>query len=254
MSRPKPAKKGSSTAAAVWTVVVTVVVVAACVLPAVLNRGSSDVVPPPTATERDDTVAVLKRATEAQDICYGWVLEELSRTVSVGSNLGVDTPVDDPRCLRWVQVVADVYWPSDSSESNDSATIYLESSSDFDRTDLILLQRGLERFGLDDKAFIDEPGWATTRAAVVLPLLLAERGLADPAPVTTAAPDAAAPSLPDTSSDIWRDRWGYFAAVAGLLLITALLFTVGFVQRRKERRTTAQAMAGMSVRHNRKRP
>ncbi|MEU4565984.1 hypothetical protein [Micromonospora sp. NPDC023956] len=254
MAGATPAKKASSTAGAVWAVVITVVVVGACVLPAILNRGSTDFVPAPNTTERTDTVVVLKRATEAQDVCYGWVLEEVGRTVSVGSNLGEGTPVDDPRCLRWVQVVANVNWTSESSESNDYAFVDVVGSRDFDRSDLFVVEQGLKRFGLDDKAFVDEPGWATTRAAVVLPLLLAEQGLADPAPVATAAPDAAAAPLPGTSSDLWRDRWGYFAAVAGLLLVTAILLTVGFVQRGRERRTAAQAVAGTGVRHNRKRP
>ncbi|BCL15005.1 hypothetical protein [Micromonospora sagamiensis] len=254
MAGPTPAKKASSTTAAVWTVVITFVVIAACVLPAVLNRGNSDLVPAPTATERTDTVAVLERATEAQGICYGWQLAEGSHTVSVGSNLGDGTPVDDSRCLRWVQVVANVTWTPQSSEAKDYALVSIEGSSDFDLTDLFAVERGLERFGLDDEVFIDEPGWATTRAAVVLPLLLAERGLADPAPVATAAPDAAAPPLPDTANDMWRDRWGYFVAVAGLLLVTAILFTVGFVRRGKERRTAAQGVAGRGVRHDRKRP
>ncbi|MFE0591604.1 hypothetical protein [Micromonospora echinospora] len=254
MAAATPAKKETSTAAVVWTVVITVVAVGACVLPAVLNGNSSSVVPPPTATERTETVAVLQRSAEAQDVCYGWVLEEGSRTISVGSNLGEGTPVDDPRCPRWVRVVANVNWTPESSESDDYAFIDVEGSGDFDRTDLFLVESGLERFGLDDKTFIDEPGWATTRAAVILPLLLAERGLTDPAPVTTAAPEAAPSPLPDTSFDLWRDRWGYFAGVAGLLLITALLFTVGFVQRRKERRTAAEAMAATGARHHRKRP
>ncbi|XTZ13571.1 hypothetical protein ACQSSU_18775 [Micromonospora echinospora] len=254
MAAPTPAKKGNSTAAVVWIVVITVVVVAACAIPAILRQGSTDVVPPPTATERTETVALLQRSAEAQDVCYGWVLEEGSRTISVGSNLGEGTPVDDPRCPRWVRVVANVNWTPESSESDDYAFIDVEGSGDFDRTDLFLVETGLARFGLDDKAFIDDPGWATTRAAVTLPLLLAERGLTDPAPVATAVPDAAPSPLPDTSFDLWRDRWGYFAAVAGLLLITALLFTVGFVQRRKERRTAAEATAATGARQHRKRP
>lgn len=223
--------------------IIALSVVAACVGVGIVNSdSSSSIVPPPTATERADTVAVLKRNAEAQGICYGWQLQESGQVISVGSNLGDGVPVASggPTCPRWVQINANVTWTSSSSELSDYASIWMESSRDIDTTDILGVQRELERFGLTNDVFIDDPGWATTRAAVVLPLLMVERGAVGPVPADTAAPAAAPSPLPAAGNDLWRDRWGYTLAVAGLLLVTALLFTVGFVQRRRQRRAAAQ--------------
>ncbi|WDZ86141.1 hypothetical protein [Micromonospora cathayae] len=236
MTGAKPAAGGQQKST-VWLVVVTVVVVGVCVgIGIVNNDGGGSVVPPPTATERADTVAVLKRNAEAQDVCYGWKLQESTREVSVGSNLGDGVPVDDERCPRWVEVQASVTWTSESSELSDYASVGLDSSGDLDSYDLLRAQQGLTRFGLTDDVFIDDPGWAITRAAVVLPLLLAETGQVPPVPVGTAAAEAAPTPLPAAGNDIWRDRWGYLLAVGGLLLVTALLVTVGLIQRQRQRR------------------
>ncbi len=234
----RPAPKKSGQAALVWGTVIGVVLVV-CVVGAIVggNDDDSSVVAPPTATERNDTVPILRQAFESQGICYGWRLEEGygDDVVSVGSNLGDGVPVEgNPRCPRWLEVVGDVTYTSASSESNDYAYVSVEGSPDFDDVDLIQVRNGLARFDLDEDAFVDDPGWAATRAAVTLPLLVAERELASPEPVDTAAPAAAPARLADAGSDIWRDRSGWLLGAAGLLLLTALLVTVGLVQRRRQ--------------------
>ncbi|MET7747246.1 hypothetical protein [Micromonospora sp. NPDC005367] len=211
-----------------------------------LSGDDGPAVSPPTATERTDTVPILQRAAAAQGICYGWTLQTGTDVVSVGSNLGEGVVVEgDPRCPRWVRVVADITYVSESSESNDYAYVTVEGSTDLDQSPLLAVAAGLERFGLNEDAFLDEPGWAVTRAAVSLPLLLAEAGAAVPVPIATTTPAAAPPPpLPAAGNDLWRDRWGYLLAAAGMLLLTALLVTVGLVQRRRERReATAPATA-----------
>ncbi|PZF86951.1 hypothetical protein C1I99_28300 [Micromonospora deserti] len=220
-------------------------VVAVAVVAGVLGADDdSTLVPPPTATERADTVPLLARAAATQGICYGWRLEDGLDVVSVGSNLGDGVAVaDDPRCPRWAQVVADITYTAESSEANDYASVRIEGSADLERLDLITVDSGLDRFGLTEDAFLDDPGWAVTRAAVSLPLLLAETGAVSPAPVATAAPAAAPSPLPDAGSDLWRDRWGYFLGAAGLLLVTALLVTVGLVLRRRQRTQRAAGPA-----------
>ncbi|SCL57436.1 hypothetical protein OIE14_12585 [Micromonospora peucetia] len=225
--------------------IITVVVVAGCVGAALIrDDDSSTVVPPPTTTERADTVSILARAAESQGICYGWQLKDRFarvEVVNVGSNLGDGVSVEDnPACPRWVRVTGSINYTPQSSESNDTAYITVGGSDDFTRADLRAVERGLERFGLDEDAFIDEPGWAVTRAAVSLPLLLAETGAVSPAPMATAAPAATPAALPDAGSDLWRDRWGYLLAVAGLLLLTALLVAVGVWQRRRQLRQEAE--------------
>ncbi|MGC4788648.1 hypothetical protein ACLQ22_12555 [Micromonospora sp. DT178] len=225
----------------VWVVIG--VMVLCCVGIGVFNRnGGGDDVLPPTSQERGDTVPILQRSSASQGICYGWVLRDFYRytDLSVGSNLGDGIAVEEnAACPRWVQVVAQVAYTSESSESNDFARITVETSDDISTTARYRMQSGLERLGLTEDAFVDEPGWAVTRAAVSLPLLAAEAGVVEPAP-TPAAATADAPPLPDAGSDLWRDRWGYLLAAVGLLLFTALLFAAGFWQRGRQRRKEAE--------------
>ncbi|MFI0791878.1 hypothetical protein ACH4OY_04120 [Micromonospora rubida] len=241
----KPTAKASSSAAAGWIVgLVSVVVVGGCIGVGVLNGDSGGTtVPAPAADERADTVPILVQAATSQGICYGWRLESYyGSVVSVGSNLGDGVAVvDNPACPRWVEVTAEVQYTSESSESSDSAIVDVTGSTDIDRSDLYAVENGLKRFGLDDDAFVDDPGWAVCRAAVALPLLIAEAGVAEPAATPAAAPGSPVSPLPAAGSDFWRDRWGWLLATAGLLLVTALLFTVGFVQRSRQR---AQVPAG----------
>lgn len=241
-----PKKKGGQ-AALVWGIV-TLVLVGACVIGvAVGGDDDSTLVPPPTATERNDTVPILRQAFESQGICYGWRLEEgygSDDAVSVGSNLGDGIPVGgNPQCPRWVEVVAAVTYTSESSEAEDYASVTVQGSPDFEPSDLILMNTGLSRFDLSDDAFVDDPGWAVTRAAVTLPLLVAERGAASPEPVDTAAAPADPAPLKDAGSDLWRDRWGWLVGAAALLLITVLLVTVGLVQRRRQASAAAAVPA-----------
>ncbi|MEU7979006.1 hypothetical protein AB0B63_10800 [Micromonospora sp. NPDC049081] len=236
----QPAKPKQNVGAwVVWIVVGLVVVV--CVGSSLFNRDSGGTtVPAPAADERADTVPLLAQATASQGICYGWRLEEsFLSPVSVGSNLGDGVAVEeDDRCPRWVQVRARIMYTAESSESSDSATITVTGSGDFSRADLYAVQTGLTRFGLHEDVFVDDPGWAICRAAVALPLLVAETGAAPPAATPTADPGAVAAPLPDTGSDFWRDRWGTVLAAAGLLLVAVLLITVGFVQRGRQRAAT----------------
>ena len=216
-------------------VLVSLAALVACIV--TTEVGGSTIVPGPDKTERDDTVAVLKRAAAAQGICYGWELRRGygGRVISEGSNLGDGMAVDrDPvQCPRWAKVVASVTYTSESSESNDYASVQVRASSD----DIgAVYTNDLDRLGLTEKVFIDEPGWAICRAAVSLPLLLAEEGEVPPAPVTTLAPTASPSPLPTAGSDLWRDRWGYLVGGVVLLLITILLFVIGWFERRDARR------------------
>ncbi|GAB3151302.1 hypothetical protein GCM10027290_40290 [Micromonospora sonneratiae] len=230
----KAAGKNEGWKAFGWIMGVTAAIIAGILV--FSDTDNDTMVPAPTATERTDTVAILTRASQAQNICYGWQLEGGYRSdaVSVGSNLGDNVPVDeDPtRCPRWILVTADVNYTSESSESNDWVYVNVRSSSDLST---IGFTAGLEQLGVDDDAFLDEPGWAITRAAVFLPLLAAEHGLAEPVPVVTADPDptASVPPLPAAGNDFLRDRWAYLLGVAGLLLVTVLFVTIGLVQRRR---------------------
>ncbi|MER7460337.1 hypothetical protein [Micromonospora sp. NPDC126480] len=242
--RAAPKKTGQ--AVLVWGIV-GAVLLGGCVIGQATNGDDAGTsVAPPTATERNDTVPILRQAFESQGICYGWRLQEGygDDVVSVGSNLGDGVPVEgNPQCPRWVQVVGDVTYTSESSESDDYAYVTVEGSSDFKDLDLLLVKGGLADFDLTADAFVDDPGWAVTRAAVTLPLLVAERELASPEPVATAAPADPPAALADAGNDMWRDRWGWLLGAAGLLLLTVLMVTVGLVQRRRQRAAAAKVPA-----------
>lgn len=234
-----PAKgRNPSSKTAVWvTWVSIVVVVAGCIIAGVARDDGNADVPAPTAQERDDTLAILARSSASQGVCYGWELKDYfgyGDPVSVGSNLGDGVAVEDnPACPRWVQVSVRIYYPSESSDSEDNAYVNINGSSDFSSTELVRIENGLERLGVTEKVFIDDPGWAVTRAAVMLPLLAVEAGAVEPA--TTPAPAATEPPrLPDAGNDLWRDRWGYLLAAAGLLLLTVLLVAIGLWQRGRQ--------------------
>ncbi|MFK3982715.1 hypothetical protein ACI2K4_20350 [Micromonospora sp. NPDC050397] len=222
---------------AIW-VGVAVVVATAFTLIALGEEPDDDgtQVPPPTASELADTVQLLGDAYRAQGICYGWRLDggRTSR-LSVGSNLGDGVEVeDDPRCERWVKIAAVVTYTSESSESSDLASYEVTSSDDLAGIDY---ETGLKRLDLPTDAFVDDPGWAVCRAAVFLPLLVAESGAAPAAPTKTVPPGSAQPvpaALPDSGGDFWRDRWAYLVGAGGLFLITALLLTVGWFERRHQ--------------------
>ncbi|MEU4771220.1 hypothetical protein [Micromonospora sp. NPDC023644] len=248
----RPTAGGSATKSGSWIIWAVVAgLFLCCVGIGVVNGndGGDDVLPP-TAQERGDTVPILQRSSDSQGICYGWVLRDYYRytDLSVGSNLGDGVAVEEnAACPRWVQVVARVAYTSESSESNDFARVTVETSDDVPALARLRMQNGLERLGLTEDAFVDEPGWAVTRAAVSLPLLAAEAGVVEPAPTPAAATGEPSP-LPETRSDLWRDRWGYFLAAFGLLLFTALLFAVGFWQRGRQHRKEAEGQGTARVR------
>jgi len=205
---------------------------------------SSTVVEMPEAPDRAAVVPELARAAQAQGICYGWRLVSDSST-SFGSNLGDGVRVaGDPRCPRWIEVVAFVVYTPESSEASDSADIAFSSQGVSFPSDASELQR----FGLNEAAFINDPGDALTRAVMALPLLAYEHRLAGPVPTAlppspapTVSPDASASpgattspgptasasappepadftDLAGTSSDFWRNRW-LLMLIGGLTLL-----------------------------------
>lgn len=223
---------------AAWVASLAVgLVFAGCVVAGVLNDGGDRTVPAPATDERTDSVAILQRTSAEQGLCYGWALVDYydygGAPRNVGSNLGDGIAVEEnPACPRWLQVTANIGYVPESSERNDFARIEVTGSPEIDLADLGQVERGLARLGLTEDAFVDDPGWAVTRAAVMLPLLAVEAGLAEPADAPLPAAGSPSP-LPDAGSDYLRDRWGWLLATVGLFLLAALFITVGVVQRRR---------------------
>jgi hypothetical protein len=192
---------------------------------------------------RRETTAQLAEANARQRVCFGWRLDSTDPTeTSRGSNLGDNVPVDSNpgRCPRWVEVSAMINYVSSSSESEDSAVVDVRTSPDINTGPTI--RDNLARFGLDEKAFVDDPTWAVSRAALALPLLTAESGAAEPVP-TAAGPATAPPSpLPSAGSDFWRDRLLFVLAAASIVLVAVVFGVIGLVLRR--RRTPGVPVVG----------
>ncbi|GAB3978014.1 hypothetical protein V1634_13170 [Plantactinospora veratri] len=250
--RAKAAERTAKRLKITLVVAVCLVVTGGFVVGALSSGDDSTVVAPPEPAERTDTVTLLRQAHATQQICYGWRLRSGGASygaapVSVGSNLGDNVAVDsDPaRCPRWVEIDASVWYTSASSESSDSASYLVTSSSDFAHVDF---DRGLRRLGVDPDQFVDDPGRAVCQAAVFLPLLVSEAGAGSAARATPPAAAGAAPSpLPDSGNDFWRDRWVFLLGAAGLFLLTALFLAIGVFERRHQNPSPVQPAAGRGL-------
>lgn len=191
----------------------------------------SVVVPAPPGQMRVETAAQLAEATAVQGICYGWWLED-GRTgadLSRGSNLGAGAPVETApdTCPKWVEVRATVTYTEATSESADFASLYVVASAGLAPPS----EADLAELGFTESALIDDPALAICEAALALPLLMAERGLASPAPPPVPEAGAVAAS-DDAGSDFWRDRWPQVLAASLVLLAAALLFAIGWFERK----------------------
>ncbi|MDR7280163.1 hypothetical protein [Catenuloplanes atrovinosus] len=204
-------------------------------------------VPAPTTEETTETARVLATATGVQGMCYGWNLQDSSsyqdQAVSRGSSLGPAVAVDsDPaKCREYVEVVARITYTSSSSESDDSASLSVESNSP--RVDKWQLTQRLREMGFTDDAFINDPGFVIMHAALALPLITAESGAATPVPATapSAATNAPSAALPPAGNDFLRDRWGFLVAAGVLLLVGAGAIALGAWERGRAPKPTPPA-------------
>lgn len=191
---------------------------------AVPATASADVIFDPADAE--ELAATLDEAFQAQGVCYGWEISvdnvgQLEN--SIGSNFGADVPVangpDPGACGATVVLHADISWTSETSELEDSASYSVSSSNpagpttdDLDDLDVISTD-GLVGETVDVDVY---------KAVAALPLLAADKGIAEPIAATPAADtapgDAQATNSP--GSDFWRDSgmlilWGSLILLAG---------------------------------------
>lgn len=199
----------------------------------VFSGKTDTTVPVPELVARQATVEELRHAAQAQGVCYGWTLADgfhVGRS-SVGSNVGDGSAVDhQPSCPRWVQVRATVYYTDETSEASDSATVEITSSPDMSAQ--LPTSAALDRLGLDEGAFVDSPDDAILLAAMALPLLVHEAGLAAAVPRrTTAATAAPGAPLDEVGNDLWRSRWLPLATAMVLIVLAGAGLVVGWLRR-----------------------
>lgn len=189
---------------------------------------SADVIFDPA--DADDLAATLAEAYTDQNVCYGWhvTVDDVSTTSeSIGSNFGAGKSVQSGSCSATVEFTAVITYTSESSEAEDSASFDVHSTPPgVGRDDLLALD--LDFDGLTG----EDPDAVVGKAVTALPLLAADKGLANPleaAPETGATP-ADAQLTDDPGSDWWRDRsgmliWALILMAASGVLVWAVLKT-----------------------------
>lgn len=206
---------------------------AAALLLVAPGSASADVIFDPA--DADELAAVLTEATQTQNVCYGWhvtVNDVGAVSESTGSNYGAGQRVMTDTCQTTVEFVADITYTSESSESEDSATHYIMSSSDRPTT------ADLDALGIDfDELTGENPDVVIAKAVTALPLLVADAGMAqaiEASPETGTAP-ADAQLTDDPGSDWWRGN-GTTLLWAGILMAAGALFAWWVLRTNRKRR------------------
>lgn len=181
----------------------------------------------------------LARATDYQNICYGWQLALQDNYsghsgTTVGSNQGGSRPLDTGKCDRWVELRASITWTSNSSSSPDFGRYTIRASPDL--TSKLPNTNQLERIGFSQKEVVNNPSVAVENLMEGLPLLMAENDAAKPLPVKEKAkPSESAAQPVDVNSDKWRNHKGMliFGSIAILGAIACLIVGVVVWRRRR---------------------
>jgi hypothetical protein len=175
--------------------------------------------------DADELAATLAEAYDAQGVCYGWSVSVDNEGVpqtSVGSNFGAGQSLQDAGsgCDKTVEFTASISWTPESSESEDSASYGVSSSTGSPNVD-----------DLDDLDIISEDGLVgddvdtdVYKAVAALPLLAADAGIAKPIEASPAAESDSGDAAPTNSpgGDFWRESgmqilWGSLLLVAGVV-------------------------------------
>lgn len=184
----------------------------------------------PVLAEADATelAQALAEATEDQDVCYGWDVTVYDYGGSgdgsdQGSSLGVGKPADAvanaAECARWVIFEATLVYTSASSESEDSASFSVRSNVVGAPTSADLRDNGVTEgalLGNDDDQTV-------ANATLLLPALMAEKGLA--APISLEANTQALPAgdkATGTPGSDWLRKYGPAVAFAALVFAGGL--------------------------------
>ncbi|MGH3978484.1 MAG: hypothetical protein ACRDRZ_05720, partial [Pseudonocardiaceae bacterium] len=205
-----------------------VVAAAAVLLLAAAPPAAADVVLDPADAE--DLAGTLADATAAQGVCYGWTVRVDDQGTgsdsgtSTGSNFGpgVSLASRSGSCPRQVEFVAAITYTSESSESEDSVSFQVTSTTPGRPDPGALTDLGI----IDDDSLAgDAVDAAVARAVTALPQLAADAGLAPPlvaTPRTSAPPDVG--SLSDDPGSDYLRRAGGLLAFGLVLLVGGLAF------------------------------
>lgn len=169
----------------------------------------------------------LADAREVQDVCYGWVVEVQDDSggesgVDFGSDRGPDTQIEG-NCTSFVVLEAGILYTSESSESEDSASLTIE-----DAWSASIGVGDLEALGYkEDDLLGDENDVALMNMVGALPAIAAEKAGVKPVPFETPDVPAGQQGEPTGSpgSDFLREN-GALLAIGFLLLALGILWVV----------------------------
>lgn len=167
-----------------------------------------------------DLSAALARATEVQGVCYGWQVTVTGAATanSAGSDAGPGKAPGGERCRSTVVFRAEVNYTSDSSESEDSASIAVDAPKGGPTTD------DLARLGITPAALLgDNATDAAFNGTAVLPMLMAEKGLAPVVPPRTETQVPADAQVDESPGGDLARTWGLpLLILAGIALLGLL--------------------------------
>ena len=176
------------------------------------------------SSDAAELAQALADATEDQDVCYGWKVEiadygGANDGIDEGSSLGVGPTAITSQCARWVIFVADIVYTSSLSEAEDQASFSVQSNVPGAPTSSDLIENGIRQSGL----LGDNDDQVVAEATLLLPALMAEKGLAEPIrlePNTQALP--AGDKATGTPGSDWLRQYGAVLAVAVIILVGGL--------------------------------
>jgi hypothetical protein len=173
----------------------------------------------------------LAEATEDQDVCYGWKVTVYdygggADGIDQGSSLGVGQTAVQAGCPRYVVFEAAVTYTSAASEAEDSARFDVVSNVPGAPSAADLRDNGISVGGLLG-AHDDE---VVANATLLLPALMAEKGLAEPISLeANTQPLPASDRATGTPGSDWLRKYGAAVAVAALMLLGGLGWTAWIV-------------------------
>jgi hypothetical protein len=206
---------------------VRALVVASVAGPALI-AGPAGALPVLAEADANELAQALAEATEDQDVCYGWEVTVFDYGgsgdgIDQGSSLGVgkaaNSPANSAECARWVLFEAALTYTSAASESEDSASFAVSSNVPGAPTSADLRDNGITEGALlgnnDDQT--------VANATLLLPALMAEKGLAEPIslePNMQALP--AGDKATGTPGSDWLRKYGAAVAFAALIFVGGL--------------------------------
>lgn len=174
--------------------------------------------------DANELAQALAEATEDQDVCYGWKVTVYdygggAGGVDQGSSLGVGPTAITSECSRWAVFEAELTYTSAASEAEDSASFSVRSNVPGGPTSDDLRNSGISEGGLlgnnDDQV--------VANATLLLPALMADRGLADPISLeANTQPLPSGDRATGTPGSDWTRKYGAALGVAVVILIGGL--------------------------------